>query len=301
MAIFTGSGTAVCTPFNEDGTFDYVAYEKLIRFQVGNGTDAIVSCGTTGEAPTLEDDEHIAVVRAAVEITKKAAAGGRKIPVIAGAGGNNTQHCLNLGNELIKTGADALMFATPYYNKTTQRGLVAHFSKLAAELSVPIIMYNIPGRTGLNMKPETMRELCRIENIAAVKEASGDIVQIAEIIERCGDKLDLYAGNDDYIVPVLSLGGKGVISTAANIVPAQVHEMVFKYLNGDTKGAAAMQLDMLGLVRALFSEVNPIPVKAALNAMGFRVGACRMPLTSMDDILFTRLKKAMEDYGLRSE
>ena len=299
MAVFTGSGAAVCTPFHGMGAFNYDAYDKLIRFQIKNGTDAIVACGTTGEASTLEDDEHIEVVRAAVAITKQAAAEGmRKIPVIAGSGGNNTQHCINLGRELVKAGADACMLVAPYYNKTTQKGLIEHYSAIAAALPVPIVVYNIPIRTVLNIQPKTVYALSKIENITAIKEGSGDIAQIAEIIERCGDALDVYAGNDDYIVPVLSLGGKGVISTAANIAPAQVHDMVMRYIDGDVKGAAAAQLKMMALIRALFSEVNPIPVKAALNLMGFNMGRCRQPLTAMDETLFEELKRQMAEYGL---
>lgn len=298
MAIFTGSGTAVCTPFYGTGPVNYDMYEKLIRFQIDNGTDAIISCGTTGESPTLADEEHIEVVRAAVAAAKKAAEGGRKVPVIAGAGGNNTQHCIDLGRELVRAGVDACMLVTPYYNKTSQQGLIEHFTKVASALDVPIVVYNVPSRTGLNMLPKTLFALSKLENIAAVKEASGNIAQVAEIVERCGDALDVYAGNDDYVVPVLSLGGKGVISTAANVAPAQMHEMVMKYLQGDTEGSRRMQLDILALVRALFSDVNPIPVKAALQLMGWDVGDCRLPLTAMESSLHENLKQQMAAYGL---
>ena len=295
MSIFTGSGAAVCTPFLEDGSFNREAYEKLIRFQVENGTDAIIACGTTGEVSTLDNDEHVEVARAAVETVK---AGSKKIPVIAGAGGNDTRNILRLGKRLQQAGVDGLMLVTPYYNKTSQRGLIEHFTMIAKEIDLPIVLYNVPVRTSLNMLPKTVYELSKIENIAAVKEASGNIVQIAEIIELCGDNLFVYSGNDDHVVPLLSLGGKGVISTIANIAPKQTHDMVFKYLEGDVKGSAKMQLEMLGLVRALFADVNPMPVKTALNIMGFNAGPCRRPLTDIDDSLKTELTNQMKKYGL---
>jgi 4-hydroxy-tetrahydrodipicolinate synthase len=295
MSIFIGSGTAVCTPFHENGSFNPESYEKLIRFQLDNGADAIISCGTTGEVSTISDDEHIEVVRTAIETVK---AGKRKIPVIAGAGGNDTRNILELGKRLQKIGADALMLVTPYYNKTSQRGLVEHYSMIAAAIDLPIVMYNVPARTSLNMLPKTVRELSKIENIAAIKEASGNIVQIAEIIELCGDDIDVYSGNDDYVVPLLSLGGKGVISTIANIAPRQMHDLVMKYLDGDVKGSAKMQLDMLALVRMLFADVNPMPVKEALNMMGFNAGPCRRPLTNIDDSLKNELAAQMRNYGL---
>lgn len=298
MSIFTGSGTAVCTPFHGSATFHYEAYEKLIRFQIEHGTDAIVTCGTTGESPTLEDHEHTEVVRAAVEIAKKASPSGKKIPVIAGAGGNNTQHCVDLGRELVRAGVDACMFVTPYYNKTSQKGLIEHYTKLAAAVDAPIVIYNVPSRTGLNILPKTLYELSKIENIAAVKEASGNIVQVAEIAELCGDKLDIYAGNDDYILPILSLGGKGVISTAANIIPAQMHDLVQQFMDGSVVNSRRIQLEILGLVRALFADVNPIPVKTALNLMGFNMGECRAPLTTPDDALVAQLKREMAAFSL---
>ena len=295
MSIFTGSGAAICTPFFEDGSFNRPAYEKIIRFQVDNGTDAIISCGTTGEVSTLNNDEHVEVARTAVETVK---AGSRKIPVVAGAGGNDTRNIIALGKSLQKVGVDALMLVTPYYNKTSQRGLVEHFSMVAAAVDLPIVVYNVPVRTSLNMLPKTVYELSKVENIVAVKEASGNIVQIAEIIELCGDAIDVYSGNDDYIVPVLSLGGKGVISTLSNIAPRQVHDLVAKYFDGDTKGSAKMQLEMMALVRALFADVNPMPVKEALNLMGFETGPCRRPLTNIDDSLKGELIAQMKNYGL---
>jgi len=297
MSIFTGSGTALCTPFFEDGSFNRMAYEKLICFQIENETDALISCGSTGEISTLNNDEHVEVVRTAVETVK---AGARKIPVIAGAGGNDTRNIIELGKRLQKIGVDALMLVTPYYNKTSQRGLVEHFSMVAAAVDLPIVLYNVPVRTALNMLPKTVCELSKIENIVAVKEASGNIVQIAEIIELCGDAIDVYSGNDDYVVPVLSLGGKGIISTIANIAPKQMHNLTAKYFEGDIKCSAKMQLDMLALVRALFADVNPMPVKEALNLIGFEAGPCRKPLTNIDDSLKQELINQMKNYGLLS-
>ncbi|MCL2707698.1 MAG: 4-hydroxy-tetrahydrodipicolinate synthase [Defluviitaleaceae bacterium] len=298
MAIFTGSGTALCTPFDEKNEFNYEAYEKLIKFQLDSGTDAIVSCGTTGETSTLYTDEHIEVVRAAAEITKKHM-GGRRVPVIAGAGGNDTRHCVELGRECVRAGADACMYVTPYYNKTTQRGLVEHFTKVASQVDAPIILYNIQVRTGMNMEPKTFAELSKIDSIVAVKEASGNIVQVAEIAELCGERIDIYSGNDDYVLPILSLGGRGVISTAANIIPGEMHELVQKFMDGDVEGSRRMQLGILALVRAIFAEVNPMPIKAALNLLGFGVGPCRMPLTSVEDNTLYELKRRMAEYGLK--
>ena len=295
MSIFVGSGTALCTPFFEDGSFNRESYENLVRFQLDNDTDAIISCGTTGEVSTLNNDEHVEVARAAVEAVK---AGSRKIPVIAGAGGNDTRNILDLSKRLQAAGVDALMLVTPYYNKTSQRGLVEHFSMIAAATDLPIIIYNVPVRTSLNMLPKTLAELSKIENIAAVKEASADIDQIAQVIELCGDNLDVYSGNDGHVVPVLSLGGKGVISTIANIAPKQMHDMIFKYLEGDVKESGKMQIKMQALVRALFADVNPMPVKEALNIMGKNAGPCRRPLTNIDDSLKQELTALMKNYGL---
>lgn len=295
MSIFIGSGAAICTPFNENGSFNPAVYEKLIHFQVENGTDAIITCGTTGEISTLYVDEHVEVARSAVEAVKS---GSRKIPVIAGAGGNDTRHIIELGKRLQQANVDGIMLVTPYYNKTSQRGLVEHFSMIAAAIDLPIILYNVPARTALNMLPKTVAQLSKIENIAAIKEASGDIVQIAQIIELCGSDIDVYSGNDDHVVPILSLGGKGVISTIANIAPQQMHDLVIKYLEGDVKESAKMQLEMLALVRLLFADVNPMPVKEALNILGYEVGSCRRPLTSIDDTLKNELIAQMKGYGL---
>ncbi|MCL2499643.1 MAG: 4-hydroxy-tetrahydrodipicolinate synthase [Defluviitaleaceae bacterium] len=299
MSIFIGSGAAVCTPFDAGNRFNPEEYEKLIKFQIENGTDAIVSCGTTGELSTLSKDEHIEVVRTAVSAAKKyGEAQGRNVPVIAGAGGNNTAYCEEIGRELTKAGADALMYTTPYYNKTSQRGLIEHFTRIAAAVNVPIVMYNIPPRTAMNMTPKTMAELAKIPNITAVKEASGDFGHVAEIAERCGDALDIYSGNDDYIVPILSLGGKGVISTIANIAPAQVHDLVIKLHAGDVAGSRKIQLGILPIVRCLFTDVNPIVIKTALNLMGFKMGGLRAPLVAPEDALTAQLQQAMKDYGL---
>jgi 4-hydroxy-tetrahydrodipicolinate synthase len=299
MSVFIGSGAAVCTPFDANGSFNPAVYEKLIYFQVEKGTDAIVSCGTTGEMSTLSADEHIEVVRTAVAVAKKAGElYGRKVPVVAGAGGNDTALCEKTGKALMQAGADALMYVTPYYNKTSQKGLVEHFTRIAAAVDVPIVLYNIPVRTAMNMTPKTMAELAKLPNIAAVKEASGDFGQVAEIAERCGENLDIYSGNDDYILPILSLGGKGVISTIANIAPAQVHEMVEKFLAGDIAGSRKLQLGILPVVRCLFADVNPIVIKTALNLMGFDMGRCRAPLTTPDDDLVKALQQAMKEYGL---
>ena len=292
MSIFKGVGTAVCTPFLENGDFNRTAYEKLINFQLQNGVDAIVTCGTTGEVSTLNNDEHLEVARAAVEIVNG------KVPVIAGAGGNDTRNILLLSKALQKHGVDGLMLVTPYYNKTSQRGLVEHYTMVAKAVDLPIVMYNVPGRTGLNMLPKTVAALSKIENIAAVKEASGNIVQVTEIKELCGDNITIYSGNDDYVVPVLSVGGSGVISTIGNIAPQQMHDLVMAYLNGDVKASLKKQLDMLPLVRALFADVNPIPVKEALNIMGFKAGPCRRPLTNVDESLKTTLTAEMRNYGL---
>ncbi|MCL2047264.1 MAG: 4-hydroxy-tetrahydrodipicolinate synthase [Defluviitaleaceae bacterium] len=296
---FTGLGTAVCTPFDDSGAFSYASYEKLINFQVENGADAIVACGTTGEASTISLEEHVEVVRAAVEISKKAGEkAGRKVPVVAGAGGNDTLDCCALGRACRGAGADALMYVAPYYNKPSQRGLLAHYTKLASDTDLPIVLYNIPGRTGINIQVSTLEELSKIPNIVAIKEASGDFGQVAHIAAACGDRLTILSGNDDYILPILSLGGKGVISTTGNILPRQMHDMVAKYLAGDFAGSLKLQLDILPMVELMFADVNPTPVKAALNLMGFDMGECRLPLVAIDDTLHTKLKSEMERFKL---
>jgi len=301
MSIYKGSGVAMCTPFDGAGKFYGDAYEKLIEFQVQNGTAAIVSCGTTGEAPTLTSEEHIEVVRTAVVAAKKFGEKyGRKVPVVAGAGGNDTAACIAKGRACMQAGADAIMLATPYYNKTSQRGLVAHYTEIAKNVDLPIVVYNVPARTALNLQPKTLAELAKLPNIQAVKEASHDITQIAEIIERCGDNLDMYVGNDSEILPTLALGGKGVISTMGNIAPAHIQGIVDKFFAGDLEGCRIAQLSILPIVRLLFTDVNPMPVKAGLNMMGFDVGKCRLPLVDIEPSLADALKTEMVKFGLIS-
>jgi len=295
MSIYTGSGVAICTPFNKSGAFNGEVYESLINFHAKAGTAAIVACGTTGESTTLTTEEHIEVVRTAVLAAKKAE---RKMPVIAGAGGNDTAACISMGKALQQVGADALMYVTPYYNKTSQRGLIEHYTKIAASVDLPIVIYNVPSRTALNMLPTTLAELAKLPNIQAVKETSSDINQIAEVIERCGHNLDVYVGNDSEILPVLALGGKGVISTMANIAPADIQSIVDKFMAGDLEGSRKLQLGILPMLRLLFADINPMPVKAALGMMGYDMGNCRLPLVDIDEELSSRLKQEMKRYGL---
>lgn len=292
MSLFKGSGVAIVTPFNPDGSVNFDSLEKLIEFQIENKTDAIVVCGTTGEASTLTDEEQIETIKFAVDKTNK------RVPVIAGAGSNYTDHGIELCKASEKAGADGLLLVTPYYNKTTQKGLISHYTECAKSVDLPIIIYNVPVRTGLNVSPKTAYELSKIDNIVAIKEASGNISQIAEIAYLCQGKLDLYSGNDDQITPILSLGGIGVISVSANIIPLDTHNLVQRYLDGDAKGSAELQLKAIPLVKELFCEVSPIPVKAALNMLGFNVGGYRKPLVDMDESNYNNLKKAMQNYGL---
>jgi len=299
MSIFTGSGVAVCTPFESSGAFNAKAYEKLIFFQAEQGTDAIISCGTTGEGSTFAPEEQVEVVRTAVLAAKIAGEKyGRKIPVIAGAGGNDTAKCCKAGKALQQAGADALLCVTPYYNKTSQRGLVAHFTAIAAAVDLPIIVYNVPARTALNLQPKTLQELCKLPNIVAVKESTSEFGHMAEVIERCGDEIFVYSGNDDSILATLALGGKGVISAVANIAPAAVHGICEKFFAGDLEGSRRLQLDLLQLVRLIFADISPMPVKAALNIMGFDVGECRLPLVGIADDLREELTQEMKRYGL---
>lgn len=292
MSLFTGAGVAIVTPFHSDGTVNYPKLKELIEFQIENHTDAIIICGTTGEASTLTDEEQIECVRFTVEVVNK------RIPVIAGAGSNHTEHAITLAQGCEKAGADALLLVTPYYNKTTQKGLILHYKAIAQSTKLPIILYNVPSRTGLNITPKTCYELSKVENIIGIKEASGNISQIAETAALCGSDFDLYSGNDDQVLPLLSLGGKGVISVLSNVAPKDTHDMVAKYFSGDTKGATELQLKAIDLIKALFIEVNPIPVKAALNLMGFEVGNCKMPLCDMDEKNLEILKNEMKSYGL---
>ncbi|MDD3395078.1 MAG: 4-hydroxy-tetrahydrodipicolinate synthase [Clostridia bacterium] len=294
MSIFTGAGVALVTPTFPDGTVNFEKMKELIEFQLANDTDALIICGTTGEASTLSDEVQIECVRFAVEVVN-----GR-VPVIAGAGSNDTAHCIDLAKGCENVGADAVLLVTPYYNKATQKGLILHYTAVAESLSIPIILYNVPGRTGCNIAPKTVLELSKVKNIVALKEASGNLSQVAEIAALIPPDFDLYSGNDDQILPILSLGGKGVISVLSNIAPKQTHDMVVKFFEGDLKGSINLQLGAIELISALFCEVNPIPVKTALDLMGYAVGPCRMPLCAMEDKNLETLKNAMKNYGLIS-
>ena len=292
MSIFTGAGTAMATPMNADGSINFDALEKMTDDQIAGGIDALIVCGTSGEAPTLEDDEHIE----AVAVVAKRAAG--RVPIIAGTGSNNTAHACMMSERARNVGADACLLVAPYYNKATQAGLIESFSRIADAAEIPCILYNVPSRTSTNILPETAAYLGKhCENIVAIKEASGDISQIAKCRELAGDDLDLYSGNDDQTVPIMSIGGIGVISVLSNVAPRFTHDMTMACLEGDYKQAAAMQLKCLELVRCLFCEVNPIPVKAALNMMGYDAGIPRLPLTEMTQPNQERLMKAMKEFG----
>jgi len=287
--IFTGSGVALVTPFTDDGV-DFNKLEELIEFQIKEGSDAIIICGTTGEASTMPDDEHKSVIKFTVEKVNK------RIPVIAGTGSNDTRHAIELSKYAEDVGADAILSVTPYYNKTTQRGLYEHFKAIAESIKIPVILYNVPSRTNLNINPETMKALSEIENITAVKECN--LSQVGDIVNLCGDDFTVYSGEDANVVPLLALGGKGVISVMANIIPKDTHDMVIKFLEGDIEGSRKIQLKTLNLIKALFIEVNPIPVKAAMNLMNMNVGKCRMPLVDMSEKNLEILKNAMKEYGL---
>lgn len=296
MAIFTGAGVALITPFRKDGTVNYEKLKELIENQIKEGTDALIICGTTGEASTLTHEEHLEVIDYAVKVTK-----GR-IPVVAGTGSNCTETAIYLSREAEKSGADGLLIVTPYYNKATQKGLIEHYTMIADAVSLPIIMYNVPGRTGCNILPETAAALAKnVENIVGIKEATGNISQVARLMHLADGHIDLYSGNDDQIIPIMSLGGIGVISVLSNVAPAQTHEICASYLNGHTARAAQLQLDAIPLVEALFSEVNPIPVKAAMNLMGMDVGPLRRPLSSIEPQNEERLRHAMTEYGLLNQ
>lgn len=290
--IFTGSGVAIITPMHEDGSVNYPALEKLIEFQIENGTDAIISCGTTGESATLSHEEHCEVLRFTIEKVN------HRVPVIAGTGSNDTAYAITLSQEAEKMGADALLVVTPYYNKASQHGLVKHFFAVADAVSIPIILYNIPSRTGCSIKPETYVELCKHPNIVATKEATGDISHIAKVVALCGDRLTVYSGNDDQTLPILALGGKGVISVIANLCPQMSHELCANYFAGDIAGSRKLFLENLALMNAMFIDVNPIPVKAAANWMGFEAGSCRMPLCDMTEQNRQSLQKTLKEYGL---
>ena len=272
--LFKGCGTAISTPFDENGV-NFKEFEKLIEDQIQNKVDAIIVCGTTGEASTMTTEEKLDTIKCAVKTSN-----GR-IPIIAGTGGNNTKQVIKYSKQVEKLGVDGLLIVTPYYNKCTQNGLIEHYKEIAKNVSLPIILYSVPSRTGVNIEPKTCLELSKIENIVAIKEASGNLSQAAEIAHLCGDNLNIYSGNDDQIVPILSLGGIGVISVLSHVLPEYTHNMVYNFLNGDIKKATKMQLDVIPLCKALFSEVNPIPVKAALNILGYNYGIPRLPLTKM--------------------
>lgn len=293
MAIFTGAGVALITPMNDDGSVNYEKLRELLEFHVANETDAIIICGTTGEASTLSDEEHLECIRFACEVINK------RIPVIAGTGSNCTQSAIELSKEAEKSGVDGLLLVTPYYNKATQNGLKAHYKAIAKEVNVPIILYNVPSRTGTRLAPQTVVDLCHeVPNIVGVKDATGDISEVAELMSLAKGTVDVYSGNDDQIVPVLSLGGKGVISVLSNILPKETHDMVASYLEGDVAKSCEMQLKYFDLVKALFCEVNPIPVKKALNLMGMEVGSLRLPLTEMEDANAKRLEEEMRKAGV---
>lgn len=293
MAIFKGAGVAIVTPMHTDGTVNYEQFAKLVDFQVDNGTDAIIVCGTTGEASTLTHEEHLEVIRFCVEQV------AGRVPVIAGTGSNCTQTAVYLSAEAEKYGVDGLLLVSPYYNKATQKGLFAHFKTIADAVKVPILLYNVPSRTGCNILPETVVRLCReVESIVGVKEASGNISQIAHLAAIGEGCVDIYSGNDDQIVPLMALGGLGVISVLSNVAPAQTHAICQKFLEGDVEGSRKEQLRALELCDALFCEVNPIPVKEALNLMGMEAGPARMPLTKMEEANIGKLEAAMKTYGI---
>lgn len=293
MAIFEGAGVALVTPFKENGEVNYEKLEEIVEEQIAGGTDSIIVCGTTGEASTMSHEEHLDVVGYVCKVT------GKRIPVIAGTGSNCTETAVYLSAEAQRRGADGLLLVSPYYNKATQNGLKAHFKAVADAVKIPILLYNIPGRTGVTILPQTIADLCKnVENIVGVKEASGNFSAIATLLNLADGKVDLYSGNDDQIVPLLSLGGKGVISVLSNVAPRQTHDICAAYFEGDTARSAKLQLDAIPLITELFAEVNPIPVKAAMNLMGRNVGPLRLPLTEMEPQNQEKLKAAMIAYGI---
>lgn len=287
--VFTGSAVAIITPFIDSGT-DYDKLAELIEFQITNETDAIVICGTTGESSTMPDSEHKEVIRFAVQQV------AGRVPVIAGAGVNDTRHAIELSQYAQRVGADAILSVTPYYNKTTQKGLVAHFSAIADSIKIPVIIYNVPSRTNLNIEPDTVKELAAVENIVAIKECN--FGQVGEIIHTCGPDFSVYSGEDALTLPLMALGGKGVISVMANIIPKDTHDICSLFFNYDIDASRKLQLKTLALIKALFAEVSPIPVKAAMNLMGMNVGVCRLPLVDASEGVIEKLKKSMNEYGL---
>lgn len=290
--IFTGAAVAIITPMHEDGTVNYEEFARFVDWQIENGTDAIVICGTTGESSTLDVDEHLAAIKWCIEYVN-----GR-IPVIAGTGSNSTASAIEMSVEACEYGADALLLVTPYYNKTSQAGLIAHYTAIHDATDKPIILYNVPSRTGLNIKPETGLELSKLPRINGIKEASGDLDQIAKVKELCGDELNIWSGNDDQIVDILDRGGLGVISVLSNVCPQETHDIVAKYLDGDKEASKALMDKYMKLAKTLFCDVNPIPVKEAVNLMGYKAGHCRMPLVDLSDENKKLMKETLEEYGL---
>ena len=294
MSIFTGAGVALITPMTENGDVDFEKMKELVEFHVQGGTDAIIVCGTTGEASTLSHEEHIECIQKCCEYVNK------RIPVIAGTGSNCTATAIFLSQAAERAGVDGLLLVTPYYNKCTQNGLKAHYKAIAASVSVPIILYNVPSRTGVTIQPDTVVDLCKnVENIVGVKDATGSLSEVAEVLAKADGCVDLYSGNDDQVVPIVALGGKGVISVLSNILPKETHDMAASLMNGDVKKSAELQLKYLSLINALFSEVNPIPVKKAMNLMGMEVGSLRMPLSEMEDAHAEKLAEEMKKVGIQ--
>lgn len=293
MSIFTGAGVAIVTPFQADGSINYGKLEELVDYHCDNGTDSIIICGTTGESSTMTEQEHLECIKRTVEFV------GGRIPVIAGTGSNCTNTAIKLAKEAEKYNVDGLLIVTPYYNKATQEGLIGHYKAIANEVKTPIIMYNVASRTGVNIEPATVAALVKnVENIVGIKEASGNIGQVAKIMNMTDGKIDLYSGNDDQIVPLMSLGGKGVISVLSNIAPRETHNICELFQKGEVKASCDLQLRMLGLIGELFSEVNPIPIKKAMNLMGMEVGGLRMPLTELSEAHEKTLAQAMKEFGL---
>lgn len=290
--IFTGAAVAIITPMKDDGSVNYDEFGRFIDFQIENGTDAIVVCGTTGESSTLKVVEHNQAIKWCVEYVN------HRVPVIAGTGSNSTACAIEISQEACDNGADALLLVTPYYNKTSQRGLIAHYTAIHDATNLPIILYNVPSRTGLNIAPETAYELSKLPRINGIKEASGNLEQVEKIRELCGDELNIWSGNDDQIYDLMERGGKGVISVLSNICPQETHDIVQKYLDGDKAGSKAMMDEYMKLAKAMFVDVNPIPVKEAVSLIGFNAGPCRLPLIEMDDKNKTYVKETMKEYGL---
>ena len=294
MAIFTGAGVAIITPFHEDGSINYDQLKKLVDYHCENGTDSIVICGTTGESATMTEEEHLECIKRTIDFT------AGRIPVIAGTGSNCTATAVELSREAAKAGADGLLVVTPYYNKATQKGLIEHYKAIAREADAPIIMYSVASRTGCNIEPATVAALVKeVDNIVGVKEASGNISQVAKIMQLTQGDIDLYSGNDDQIVPILALGGKGVISVLSNVAPRETHEICAKFFAGDIAGSRELQLKAIPLINALLSEVNPIPVKKAVSLMGMEAGGLRMPLTEMEEANAQKLAQAMRAFGIQ--